>query len=222
MFRVLIQARMSSSRFPGKVLAPFLGKPLIGSLLDRVAHAVPKERIMVVTSREKSDDPLAAYVEQCLGAAVFRGELDDVFARFQGCLKAFPCDWFVRISGDSPAIDGELIAHMLKLAGDGSDIVTNVASRTFPPGQSVEILRSVPFLNIDGRSLDAEDKAHVTLPYYRAAAPFRMIKVVSRDPSLAKRRMVVDSIEDLRAMEALLQSSPDQATGYARLAEIQA
>ena len=94
--------------------------------------------------------------------------------------------------------------------------------RSFPPGQSVELLRSTSFLGIDDRSLSAEDKAHVTLPYYRNPAPFRVLRVVSRNPALAEHPMVVDSIEDLRAMEALLQASPERATGFARLAEIEA
>lgn len=213
---------MSSTRFPGKMLAPLLGKPLIRHVLDRISSAVPNESIIVVTSSEESDDPLATYVERQLGVTVHRGELENVLARFQDCVRSHPCDWFVRISGDSPAIDGELLAHMLGLPRDGFDIVTNVATRTFPPGQSVEVLRTAPFLSIDGRSLDAEDRAHVTLPYYRNPAPFRMLKVVSRTPSLAGQRMVVDSVEDLRALEALLQASPERAMGFAHLAAIEA
>ena len=212
---------MSSSRFPGKMLAPFLGKPLISSVVERIARAVPASQLILATSTDASDDPLANYVEKCLGLAVYRGELENVFARFQGCLRTYPCDWFVRISGDSPVIDGDLIAHMLTLVNGGSDIVTNVATRTFPPGQSVEILRTEPFMAIDEDALDADDWAHVTLPYYRANSPFRMVRVVSRIPALAERRMVVDSIDDLRAMEALLRSSPAETGGFADLAVVQ-
>ena len=99
-FRVFVQARMSSVRFPGKVLAPFRGRPIIDHVLSRIAQAVPSDRTIVATSTEPSDDPLAAYLNGS-GVSVFRGPLDDVLLRFQMCLEQFPCRWMVRVSADS-------------------------------------------------------------------------------------------------------------------------
>lgn len=212
---------MSSSRFPGKVLAPFLGRPIIAHVVERVQLAVPPDRIVLLTSREPSDDPLAVYVERQLGIAIYRGELENVFARFQGCLRENSCDWFARICADSPVIDGGLIGHMIGLVSDDFDIVTNVSTRTFPPGQSVELMRTAPFLSMDSQTLTKEDQAHVTLPYYREASPYRMLKVVSSMPSLAHTPMVVDSIEDLATLESLAANSPAPAIRYASLATIQ-
>src|SRR5436190_24302869 len=98
--RAFVQARMSSSRFPGKVLAPLHGQPLIRHVLERLAAVLPEQCIVVATSREASDDPLAAYLAT-LGVPVYRGELENVVGRFQRCLEAFPCEWLVRISADS-------------------------------------------------------------------------------------------------------------------------
>ena len=221
MLRVLVQARMSSSRFPGKVLAPFLGKPIIAHVIERIQIAVPSDQIILLTSSEMSDDPLAAYVERQLGITVYRGELENVFARFQGCLREHPCDWFARICADSPMIDGELIARLVGLVRDDFDIVTNVSTRTFPPGQSVELMRTAPFLSVDSRTLTTQEQEHVTLPYYRKTSPYRMLKVVSSMPSLANTPMAVDSIEDLRKLEAFATNSPTAAISYADLATIQ-
>lgn len=222
MVRIFIQARMSSSRFPGKVLAPFLGKPLVAHVIERAQQAVAKDRIVLLTSRETSDDPLAHYAEDALGIPVYRGELENVFARFQDGLKRYPCDWFVRICADSPVIDGELIAHMIGLASENFDIVTNVAYRTFPPGQSVEIVRTAPFLSIDRLAQNADEIEHVTRPYYSETSPYRMLKVVSRNPALSATRMVVDSVEDLKSLEISIKSGDGNTLKFARLAECQA
>src|ERR1700690_261368 len=95
--KVFIQARMSSSRFPGKVLAPVNGKPMIARVIRCVAGSFGSDSIVVATSDETSDDPLASYIES-LDVKVFRGPLENVFERFRLCLNTNPCDWFFRIS----------------------------------------------------------------------------------------------------------------------------
>src|SRR5712675_887192 len=97
--RAFIQARMSSARFPGKVLAPLDGEPIIAQVIKRVSQAVGRDRITVATSDDRSDDPLACYVDQ-LGISVYRGSLNDVFSRFRSCLEAYPCTWFFRVCAD--------------------------------------------------------------------------------------------------------------------------
>ena len=143
--RVFIQARMSSSRFPGKVLAPFHGRPIIAHVISRIEVAVPLDQITVASSSDPSDDPLACYLRE-LGVAVFRGPLDNVFQRFQMCLEEYPCQWLFRLSADSPLLDGEMIERMLGYADrDELDLVTNVFPRTFPRGRSLEMLNSTTF-----------------------------------------------------------------------------
>ncbi|MCX7307104.1 MAG: hypothetical protein NTZ72_03800, partial [Afipia sp.] len=98
--RIFIQARMSSSRFPGKMLSSFRGRPLIAQVLGQFDAGL-RSRIVVLTSDESSDDRLAEFVSDECDVPVFRGKLDDVVARFQSALAQYPCEWFVRISGDS-------------------------------------------------------------------------------------------------------------------------
>jgi spore coat polysaccharide biosynthesis protein SpsF len=201
--RIFVQARMSSLRFPGKMLAALAGRPLVEHVLERCGKAFGHEQVVLATSTDASDDALAGHARN-LGYSVFRGELDNVLARFQRCLATHPCEWFVRVSGDSPLIDPALIARVAERRTRQYDLVTNVQMRTFPPGQSVEVVRAERFARIEPAKLAADEREHVTLAYYRRAGEFRILSVLSRDPALASRRMVVDTPEDLRAIEALL------------------
>lgn len=219
--RVLIQARMSSSRFPGKMLAPLRGLPVIAHVVARVGEAVSKDGIVVVTSDDATDDPLALYVQEMLGVAVFRGNLENVVRRFQDCLKVFPSEWFVRICGDSPVIDPALLASLLAHAErDGAaELVTNVRRRTFPPGQSVEVVRTASFLALNPDSLTADEREHLTLYFYRHPGQFIIRSFVATETDLAGRRLVVDTLDDLRHIEDVLAQQPDQMSGYANYLE---
>ena len=203
--RVLVQARMNSKRFPGKVLAPLAGKPMISHVLDRCASAFGKSAVILLTSQEEGDDPLARHAEQS-GFTVFRGELNDVMRRFQMCLAAFPCDWFVRISGDSPLIDPELIRCVAAFRTAACDLVSNVQIRSFPVGQSVEVVRADRFAEIDAGTLTEEEREHVTLAYYRRPGQFAILNLQSNDIRLGALKLAVDTPEDLARVEQLIRS----------------
>lgn len=194
---------MSSGRFPGKMLAPFAGRPLAEVVLARLASSVGRERLVLATSTAASDAPLATYAES-IGYQVFRGDLENVFARFQACARAYPADWIVRICGDSPLLDAGLIHLLLADCGGDVDLVTNVATRTFPPGQSVEILNADMLAKIDAHGLEDDEKEHVTKVFYRHPQRYRIRNVAGSDPQWPGQSYVVDSIEDLRRLEPLM------------------
>lgn len=201
MIRVFIQARMSSQRFPGKVLAPLGGRPILKHLLEQVARVFPLNHVTVVTSVEPSDDPLACYVRN-LGVAVYRGELENVAARFQGCLREYPCDWFVRLCADSPLLNPVVLKavathpHCLDF-----DIVTNVYPRTFPKGHSVEMVRAEVFADLNVLTFTADEREHVTAVFYHYPQRFRILNLTSDDPRQADLSLVVDTVDDLRCLE---------------------
>ena len=192
---------MSSSRFPGKMMASFRGRPLIAQVLGRFDDAGLRSQIVVLTSSDPSDDRLADFVSDDCNVPVFRGDLNDVVVRFQSALAQYPCEWFVRISGDSPLIDASLVKKMIGFCKDDFDMVSNVARRTFPAGQSVECLRSQPFLAVDSRNLTADQREHVTKFYYDDPHS-RIRSVVCQDRKWAGVRMVVDTPEDLEVLQA--------------------
>lgn len=186
------------------MLAPLHGKPVIAHIISRAAEIVPKSRITVTTSEAESDDPLACYV-QSLAIAVHRGSLENVFQRFQSCLKEFPCDWFFRICADSPLLDSKLLKSMLVHTDEPSvDLVTNVQIRTFPKGKSAELLNAATFAGIDGSKLSSDEKEHVTSVYYRNPEHFKIINIESSDPNGATRSFAVDTLVDLSRLEKFL------------------
>lgn len=201
MIRFFVQARMSSRRFPGKVLAPLGGQPLIKRLIERVLQVVPLTQVTVLTSVESSDDPLACYL-QSLSVAVYRGPLQNVALRFHECLGRYPCDWFVRLCADSPLADPAVIAAVIMhQARFDLDLVTNVHPRTFPRGHSVEMVKAASFAALDLQSLSDEEKEHVTTVFYRHPKRFRILNVTSGDPRQANISYVVDTVDDLWRLE---------------------
>lgn len=217
-FRIFVQARMSSARLPGKMLAPLAGRPMIAQVMDRLREAGLADRTVLVTSTDPTDDPLADYVASRLRLPVFRGALDDVLARFQAAVRAHPAAWIVRLSGDSPALDGALVRRIAEFADDECDLVSNVVRRTFPPGQSVECIRAATLLRVDGAVLGADDREHV-MPYFYRPGVCRVRAVASADPACAAQRLVVDTLDDLRAMAALLMAGAPPR--FAHLAQLE-
>lgn len=194
---------MSSKRFPGKVLAPYEGSPMIAHLIAATARVLPTDQITVATSEESSDDPLACYVRE-LGIAVHRGALDHVVARLQSCLRAYPCRWFFRLCADSPLLDSAVMKAMLPYRNrEDLDLITNVFPRTFPKGQSVEMLNARTFAAIDPERLSPNEREHVTQLYYLHPERFKILNLESSDPNLAATSLAVDTVEDLARLQAL-------------------
>lgn len=200
--RAFVQARMSSERFPGKVLAPFRGEPVVLHTVRAAAAAVGEDAVVVVTSTAHSDDPLCAYLTS-IGVTVFRGPLDDVFERFRLAARAHPCDWVLRLSADSPLLDPELLRRVVATGTESAaDIVTTTCPRTFPKGTNAELMRVETLLGIDAAELDAADREHVTRFYYSRPDRFSIVNVESGDPALSERNLSVDTVDDLRRLEA--------------------
>jgi len=201
---------MSSRRFPGKMLAPFRGRPILDHVVEAVRRGVPEAPLVVLTSELPSDDPLAVYAKS-LGVEVYRGPLDDVLGRFRRALDAVnarggrPTDWVLRICGDSPLLSGSVIQRVVAAAAaePGADLVTTTLERTFPRGQNAELLRATVLRRLDDDPmLTAENREHVTHAIHVDSARYRVINVASGDPSLALRHHAVDTVEDLQRLEA--------------------
>ena len=201
--RAFVQARMTSRRFPGKVLAPFRGEPLIRRVLGVLEAALPGVAVTVVTSTDCTDDPLAAYLETA-GASVFRGPLERVFDRFRLCMVSHPCEWVLRVCADSPLLNPHVLEAVVHRAeGSDADLVTNIFPRTFPKGHSAEMIRVSRYLQIDVKVLSDQDQEHVTPYYYRNPKQFRIANVASGDSRLAQMNVAVETVEDLWRLERL-------------------
>jgi len=193
----IIQVRMSSRRVPGKVMRTVAGKPLLQYLLERVSRAKRVDGVVVATSDQVEDDLVASHCAST-NVACCRGSLTDVAGRFARALEAHPAARFVRISGDSPLIDPQVIDEGIELfASAPCDMVTNVFPRTFPAGQSVEILHTSVFLRTVERMATPEDREHVTPYFYRHSHEFR-IRNFTAPRDLSGIHVAVDTHEDMR------------------------
>lgn len=204
-----IQARMNSTRFPGKVLHPVKGKPLLEYLLDRIARCRELAQVAVLTSSEKTDDPIAAYCDK-KGTACFRGSLNHVAERFKNAAAFFKASAFVRITADSPWIDPALVDQMIRqFRKNGFDYLSNCRERTFPKGMSLEILSAPVFLRYFAEIQDPEDQEHVTPFFQRNFSKMKSGLFQSSNSQSVHVNLCVDLPEDIHLFsEALDKMTP--------------
>ena len=163
MILAILQARMSSTRLPGKVLMPLAGAPMLVRQMERIDRARCIDRLVVATSTDPSDDAIAQTCRR-EGVAVHRGPLDDVLARFVGALDAFPADHVVRLTGDCPLADWDVIdATIDAVVARGADYGSNTPPhRTFPKGLDVEVMTAAALRAAAAEATTPEEHEHVT------------------------------------------------------------
>lgn len=198
----ILQARMSSSRLPGKVLMPVAGRPLIAFMIERVRQAQAIDELILATSVEASDDPLVDVVEK-LGIRVVRGPLDDVLARFGMAADLAKADFVVRLTGDCPLIDPRLIDHVVAKVTSGEALyASNCVPATYPDGLDCEAFSA----DLLGRAVREarlpSEREHVT-PWIREAAAGRLANVECTI-DLSGIRWTVDYPEDLQNVRAMV------------------
>lgn len=200
---LIVQARMSSQRLPGKVLYPVAGKPMLQYLLERLGRCQGVDNIVVATSVDQSDTPIAEFCQQH-GLACHRGSLLNVAGRFKEVLETFQFDSFVRVNGDSPLLDYRLIEFALDIfCQNDFDLVTNVLPRTFPKGQSVEVVRGTTFKSAYALMQADEELEHVTQYFYKNRANFKIFNFTSPQP-YADVQLSVDSPQDMETFAAMV------------------
>ena len=202
MVLAVLQARMSSTRLPGKVLRPILGAPMIARQIERLRRATRLTGLVVATSTGREDDVVEACARD-LGVGVFRGDLDDVLSRFHGAAMAYGAqDHLVRLTADCPLADPVLIdAVVARHLESGADYTSNTAGATFPKGLDVEVC-SIPALETAWReAADPYEREHVTPFLYRHPERFHL-ESVTRDPP-QRYRWTVDTAEDFAFVEAV-------------------
>lgn len=175
MILALLQARMSSTRLPGKVLKPLAGTPMVLRQIERIDRSRRIDRLVVATSLDPSDDVLAQTLAAA-GRLVHRGPLDDVLARFAGALKAHPADHVARLTADCPLADWDLIDATVDLhLASGADYTSNTP-KTFawPKGQDVEVMTAQALARTAAEATSPEGREHVTWEIWNRPDRFRL------------------------------------------------
>ena len=174
----IIQARMSSTRLPGKVLMEVNGKTMLGYLVERVNRAKSLDEVIVTTSTNPENDAIHSECSQ-LGIGCFRidGE-DDVLNRYLQATRWIKADVSVRITGDSVLMDPLVIDYVMKqyLAGN-YDCATSYTTQSFPKGFSLSVFSAESLDTVNDLELDANDREHVILAYLRYRNQFNILEV---------------------------------------------
>jgi spore coat polysaccharide biosynthesis protein SpsF len=202
---VVVQARMSSVRYPGKVLQMVNGKPLLKYLLESLYRCESVNRLVVATSNKKSDDPVEELCRN-IGVDYYRGSLDNVAQRFLEAINVYKFDAFIRLSGDSPLLDYRLVDRAVRIFQSAHfDLVTNTLKRTFPKGQSVEVLDSTIFITTYAKMLAFDEREHVTRYFYMHNEEFAIYNFES-EKAYGNLELSVNTPEDMTRFKAIIHS----------------
>jgi spore coat polysaccharide biosynthesis protein SpsF len=199
---LVVQARMGSTRLPGKVLEPLAGRPMLAFMLERLG-AADAGPLVLATSDDARDDRVAA-LGQAYGVAVVRGSEADVLSRFVLALEAFPSECVVRLTADSPLADPEVIADALELhAKRGVAYTSNSLLRTFPDGLDVEVVDASALREADACATQSDEREHVT-PYLQRHPDRFPIAQLDSGSDLGHLRWTVDEHHDLERLRGLV------------------
>ena len=206
----IIQCRMTSERFPGKVLAPFLGKPLLDHIVGQVKKTNFCSSIILATSSDKADDPLSSYAKE-LGLEIVRGSREDVVERYALVLDHHSCDAFFRVCGDSPLLLPNLFDHAaLIYKNKPYDLITNVFPRTYPVGMSVELIKTETFLRTKENIINQDEREHLSRYFYNNFKNFQIYNIECDLPVDQNFKLAIDEHSDLKKIETWLLNKKDK------------
>ncbi len=199
----IIQARMSSTRLPGKVLKTLIDKSVLAQVVSRLQTANTLDDVVVATTTHQVDDVIVAESRNCK-AKVFRGSEDDVLSRYAAAAAEFAADVIVRITSDCPLLDPELIDKMARkfLALPAVDYLSNTLERTYPRGLDVEIFRRETLSLACEQARQAFEREHVTPYIYQHTDRFRLASYVD-DVDRSHFRWTLDTERDWQCIEAI-------------------
>lgn len=199
----VIQARMSSTRLPGKVLAEVAGKPMLFYVVERVRQASKVNQVVVATTGTPEDDPIVRFCEK-IGVLCFRGSENDVLGRYYKAAVWADADVVVRITGDCPLIDPEVIDSLIGFfAGDaGYDYAANINPPTYPDGLDAEVFTFAALETMWREAKLDSEREHVTLFIRNRPEKFR-IGNLNNKTDYSHLRWTVDRPRDLEFVRAV-------------------
>jgi len=212
-YLLTIEARMRSSRLPGKVLMPIMGVPMLALMIERLKNARMIDDIVVATTDNGSEDPIAKLADE-MGVGCFRGSEEDVLLRVLKAAQHFEADIIVETTGDCPLNDPAIVD---KVVADyrigGADFVSNTLDYTTPIGTDVRVFSTESLAEIERVSQDPADREHVSLHYWENPEKYRLRNVRTEIPPEVKDlRLTVDTPEDFelisRVFEELYPTNP--------------
>ena len=200
----IIEARMTSTRLPGKILLPILGKPMLELLIERLKRAKLIDQIVVATTHNPSDD-VVEKLTQRIRVGCFRGSEDDVLDRVLCAARANEADVIVEITADCPLIDPSVLDQVIRIYETKNvDYVSNILKRTYPRGMETQVFSTAVLENVARLTQDPVDHEHVSLYIYEHPETFTVFNVASDLPEKYRDiRLTVDTVEDFQLINAI-------------------
>ena len=202
----VVQARVSSSRLPGKVLKPLAGKPMIVRQLERIKASQHIDKIILATSEDPSDSELVEVCRQIDGVESFRGSLNDVLDRFYRAVQPHGPKYVVRLTGDCPLIDPEIVDHLISFfLSSGVDYASNTLRPTFPDGLDAEVFKFSILEEAWKNAKLPSHREHVT-PYLYAPENGFKLACYEADSDFSHLRWTVDEQLDYQLVSEIFKS----------------
>ncbi len=215
--QAIVEARMTSTRLPGKVMLPICGKPELELLVLRLKQSRLLDGVVIATTQNASDDVLVDLANR-LGVACFRGSEHDVLDRVLKAAQSTGTDVIVEVTGDCPLVDPELLDELLQIyRRGGCDYVSNNQQHTYPLGLDLQVFSTATLADVARRTDDPVDHEHVSLYIYEHPELYRLCNKVSGLPKwCADLRLTLDTQEDYllikNIFEALFPDDPEFRT----------
>ena len=203
MIGCIIQARMGSSRLPGKALMKSdSGKPLLYYVTNQLRYCSKVKNLVIATTTNQEDDEIEKFANNN-SINVFRGKEKDVLDRYFQCAKKYSFSTIVRITADCPLIDPQIVDKVIEqFFSENYDFATNTLTRTFPIGTDVEVFSFSALNNAWENAQLPSEREHVT-PYFHNKENFKIINV-ENDKNISNLRLTVDRIEDFELIKQIL------------------
>jgi spore coat polysaccharide biosynthesis protein SpsF len=218
---VIIQARIGSTRLPGKVLMDIAGHTMLAQVVERTQRAKFADAVVVATTNSPADDAIVAECAR-LGSLVFRGDEHDVLARYCHAAAAHGADLVVRVTSDCPLIDPEIIDSHIERTMERwheVDFVTNMIKQTYQLGLAVETMPVDVLKRMNRMSTTAYLREHVTTLAYEKPEWFS-IEHICNTKDLSAMRWTVDTREDLEFVRHIFGEFSDNRFAWTEVLQI--
>ncbi|MEH2088014.1 glycosyltransferase family protein [Nostoc sp.] len=204
---IIVQARMTSTRLPGKVLKKVLDKPLLEYQIERLKQVKLADEIVIATTTNSADLSIIELCD-CLSVPYFRDSEEDVLARYYGAAKEHQADVVIRVTSDCPLIDPQVIDKVIQFYLDYRyefDYVSNCLERTYPRGMDTEVFSFLALHQAFVEAITQPDREHVTSFIYMHPERYRLAQVVYSE-NQSSHRWTVDTVDDFELIKRIIEA----------------
>ncbi|MGM8366490.1 cytidylyltransferase domain-containing protein [Virgibacillus sp. W0181] len=203
----IIQARMGSTRLPGKIMKKVLDKSLLEYQIERVKRSKLIGEIVIATTTSESEEPIVDFCKKHF-ISYYRGSEDDVLSRYYEAAEEYNADVVVRLTSDCPLIDPEIIDKVISIylkRKEGIDYVSNTLERTYPRGMDTEVFSYDALKTANDNAVSPPEREHVTPYFFQNPRMFKILSVTS-DTNHSEHRWTVDTLEDFVLIEKIIEA----------------